>query len=792
MKKVLLVAFVLLIVAVCFVAVACGETPSDNSIGNGAGGGNGNNGTSAVNNGGTDSTTSSPSHTHTYSAAWAYDADYHWHASTCGHSIEKDKALHQWDNGVVTLAATETNEGVLTYTCTICGETKKEAIPKTVVEPTTATISFNLNGGHTSSTATPITVERLDEGDFFFDVTKDGFNFRGWSCDGVKVFDEFGNIINEIALKTNMSFVAEYATTAKLTITTNMPDAGEFSTGGEFAYNSEVDVFARPYQGYEFVGWMYNNATLSNQKDYKYKMWDKDVHLVAKFKYAEFKIDLTSNNADKGLVFINPTGYDNYEAHKEATFAYKTTVTIAAYTKTDTRFLGWYDQDNVLVTTNAVYTFNVPNYDYCLTAKWNYFTITYNLDGGVNSSSNPTSYSVGDDNTLADPVKTTERTIKDYTRLDNGSYSVTYEDSAYTFLGWYTERTYNNRVTTLTLVDGDIVLYAKWGSTTSTTTTESGYLRDGNYLYFGTYPQTEVTDSAIKSALNTSAGTLPTASNSQAWTSYGYYIGSITSTYMWYIDLTYGGEQYRGVYFTSYRPYDTTYYSSVDYSYQDDNGYTNSTVYWFKYEPIKWRILSEADGVALIFAEMALDSQEYYTSSSSSTFSHNGGTGYANNYALSNIRKWLNGTFYNTAFNDLQKELILLTTVDNSARSTNPASNATQWNSGNNTYACANTEDYIFLLSEQEVTDSAYGFTRDYTFYSTARRKQNTDYAKCQGAWTNTDSSYKGNGWWWLRSPYCNGSRNARGVRGNGSTDGSAYVYYAWGGVVPALRIQLQ
>lgn len=37
---------------------------------------------------------------------------------------------HKWDDGVVTKEATETAEGEKTYTCTVCKATKKEAIPK--------------------------------------------------------------------------------------------------------------------------------------------------------------------------------------------------------------------------------------------------------------------------------------------------------------------------------------------------------------------------------------------------------------------------------------------------------------------------------------------------------------------------------------------------------------------------------------------------------------------------------------------------------------------------------------
>lgn len=42
-----------------------------------------------------------------------------------------NKLGHTWDNGVITKEATETEEGVKTYTCKICGETKTESIPIT-------------------------------------------------------------------------------------------------------------------------------------------------------------------------------------------------------------------------------------------------------------------------------------------------------------------------------------------------------------------------------------------------------------------------------------------------------------------------------------------------------------------------------------------------------------------------------------------------------------------------------------------------------------------------------------
>ncbi len=51
----------------------------------------------------------------------------------CGEVMEVeelDATGHKWDAGKVTKEATETAEGVKTYTCSVCGKTKTEAIPK--------------------------------------------------------------------------------------------------------------------------------------------------------------------------------------------------------------------------------------------------------------------------------------------------------------------------------------------------------------------------------------------------------------------------------------------------------------------------------------------------------------------------------------------------------------------------------------------------------------------------------------------------------------------------------------
>ncbi|MDE7087151.1 MAG: leucine-rich repeat protein, partial [Clostridia bacterium] len=90
---------------------------------------------------------------HSYSDDWSSDATNHWHAATCGHTNEKSGiAVHTWDGGAVTKQAKCNEEGVTTYTCTVCSKTKTEPIPKTSHDPETipAEAATCTSGGKTA------------------------------------------------------------------------------------------------------------------------------------------------------------------------------------------------------------------------------------------------------------------------------------------------------------------------------------------------------------------------------------------------------------------------------------------------------------------------------------------------------------------------------------------------------------------------------------------------------------------------------------------------------------------
>lgn len=292
----------------------------------------------------------------------------------------------------------------------------------------------------------------------------------------------------------------------------------------------------------------------------------------------------------------------------------------------------------------------------------------------------------------------------------------------------------------------------------------------GTVINFGSYPQSEVTDSATLKKLD---------NETKQWESYEYYSGTGStsdgnmepSDYMKYADIKLGGEKYRAVTFSEYRPYDTGYTHS-DGTYQDDNGYYTNNVYYFKYEPLKWRVLDAVTG--LVVCDSAIDSQaynNYILYSGSEYWGDSEQTYYASNWEYSSLREWLNNDFYNTAFSKTQQDRIKELTRENKSRY-------------DSKYDSNPTSDKITLLSYDDVLNTSYGFSSSSGAYDTARQRKETDYAKCQGLWVS--SSYGGTSWW-LRSP--NDSFYTSGVAYDGWAYGNYSVDNTGGGVVPALNL---
>ena len=305
----------------------------------------------------------------------------------------------------------------------------------------------------------------------------------------------------------------------------------------------------------------------------------------------------------------------------------------------------------------------------------------------------------------------------------------------------------------------------------------------GDLVEFGSYPQSQVTDETLIAALNAAP---------QAWQSYGYYSGTgdsddgqmTASDYMQFCDVDYGGQKYRGVLFTQYRPWKTGFTASAQDSAQDDMGYFTNVIYWFLWEPLIWRVLSPETG--LVLSQTLIDSQP------SNNFSLRAGvdsrgqpafwgnaaqTYYLNDYACSSLRAWLTDetdekSFLNTAFSAAQRAQIEATTLDNSA--------------GNAVYSCAATTDKVYLLSRADTINAAYGFRAD-GGSDPVRQAKGTDYARCQGLCRSAGSDCTD---WGLRTASYD-SQGIFQIQGDGAVQYYHVVTYVGFGVRPAMRVDL-
>ena len=191
-------------------------------------------------------------------------------------------------------------------------------------------------------------------------------------------------------------------------------------------------------------------------------------------------------------------------------------------------------------------------------------------------------------------------------------------------------------------------------------------------------------------------------------------------------------------------------------AYEQDNSTSNGK------EAIEWTVLDKDGMSLLLISKQALDCQQYNTSYTDVT------------WESCSLRKWMNGTFLNKAFNAEEQAQIQNTTV---SADKNPEYNTNPGNA---------TTDKVFLLSINEV--------EKYFNSDEARKCAPTAYAKAQGAYTS-DSYKTASGaatcCWWLRSP-----GNTRNRAALVTYDGSVHYYGNYvssdtGAVRPALWINL-
>ncbi len=388
------------------------------------------------------------------------------------------------------------------------------------------------------------------------------------------------------------------------------------------------------------------------------------------------------------------------------------------------------------------------------------YKITYDLDGGCNHADNVSEYTVEDTVTLKSPAK------KGYSFLGwTGSNGDDPELECRIELGSVGDKSFlahwEAAKQELSLLSNDpslgsVALISGNGYTGTSMTVEATSAEEGMFMgwYCGdelvseeaTYTfamPDESTSLKAYFASKEELGAVPVYSSSSSTVTYGLYPQSHVNDLSLISCLDSLEEKKDGSWY-SFK--DSYYVKAVaspyqdDYLFEDGDSIAAGESYWFKCEKISWNVLesSSAGGSTSykLISSRLLDIETYHSSEEERLI--DGTTIYANNYAHSDIRDWLNGDFLSSAF-ALSSSSIIETEVDNSESSTGYSPNK---------YACENTVDKVYLPSFSEVKNTSYGFS-DLLNADEARAGKTTDYTRAKGSFV----SEAGCGEYWLRSP---------------------------------------
>lgn len=460
--------------------------------------------------------------------------------------------------------------------------------------------------------------------------------------------------------------------------------------------------------GYAFVGW-YDKQTLGSKVETIAKGSSGDKTLYAKFDMLEYSITchnvMEAENSNPPIYTIETN-----------------TITLSNLSMQGGTFIGWYTEATGGTKVETIPKGSSGNLN--LHAHWTSLVQT-NVSFDVN----------GGNESYATKVVTYGATF---------NFQVpTHSNSSYVFAGWYMPASEGGNQ--LTEEDGaskytwscalaNVTVVAAWTTPSAhyTRVNEDGTANpNGSYIFFGHYPQS-IKDSSV---------TVGTTVNDD-----GYYLGSDNALYE-KIDSARSG-------------------ASAENPYQFSNG-ENIVVgneYYFKVEPLKWKILETVGNTAYIICMNTIGRVKFSNSNS-------------NNYMNSTLRTWLTTTFYNKAFTSLENKIIRITEVDNSAQTTI---------SSNNPNACPNTIDKIFAPSYIDMLNPNYGFDTRNGYNDPARARIAIDYVRAQGL----HMVPSGKTHWWTRSPHTS-SPSVNRIQTEGLASASIQANNAYTGAVPALKIRL-
>ena len=214
----------------------------------------------------------------------------------------------------------------------------------------------------------------------------------------------------------------------------------------------------------------------------------------------------------------------------------------------------------------------------------------------------------------------------------------------------------------------------------------------------------------------------------------------------------------------------------------------DSQYHYFKYMPVKWRVMEIKDDVITLMCDRQIECIAYNANAEDVYWENCTLRSFLNGYTAESNLAGVDfsarpqDSFYYTAFSEEEKSVIIKSDVKNP----------------NNYYfgtPCGNdTKDYVFILDEEEVFDAGKsavcsGFASSDGTDDTARRFQPTMYAMARGAWYSPSESTLGNGFWLLRTSGYTPS-NVNYICDFGAVyNRGTYVTVRDAGILPVIRV---
>lgn len=242
----------------------------------------------------------------------------------------------------------------------------------------TYTVIYDANGGAASKLNDTVT---YDENIILATAERKGYEFVCWKADG----KSYSN--GKWKTAKNVTLVAEWKI-INYTITYNLDEGTVDGNPVKYTVEDTVTLIAPERTGYTFAGWIGTDLTEATKAVTISKGTIGNKEYTAIWTANTYKV---TYNANGGIASkLNDTA------------TYDSEFTLAAAKREGYEFICWKNNDEEFTISKWALTENIT-----LVAEWEIinYTIIYNLDGG-NASGNPTTYTIEDEIILKKPLRT--------------------------------------------------------------------------------------------------------------------------------------------------------------------------------------------------------------------------------------------------------------------------------------------------------------------------------------------------------------------------------------------------